>query len=99
MLKVLPIIRLEEGELEAVERIRTRRTALERVIEMTEEAVGTEAPVNLAVVHANIPNEAQEFRSEAEARFNVNELLFDDLVPSLAVHGGPGIMCLIAYPV
>lgn len=99
MLKVLPIIWVDEGELEAVERIRTRTKALERVIEMTEENLETEAPINVAVVHANVPEEAEEFRSQVEARFKVNELLFDDLVASLAVHGGPGIVGLIAYPV
>ncbi len=99
MLKMLPIISVDDGVLEAGERVRTRGKALGRVIQLTEEAVGTRAPVNLAVVHANIPQEGQEFLEQVRARFNVNEVLFDDLVASLAVHGGPGIIGLIAYAI
>jgi DegV family protein with EDD domain len=99
MLRVLPIISVDYGVLEAGERIRTRSKALARLIELTEQTVGTTLPVNLAVVHANIPQEGQDFLEQAQSRFNVNEVMFDDLVASLAVHGGPGIIGLIAYPV
>lgn len=99
MLKVLPIISVDEGVLEARERIRTRGKALARLIELTEEAVGTDAPVNLAVVHANAPQEGRDFLEQVQSRLNVNEMMFDDLVASLAVHGGPGIIGLIAYMV
>jgi DegV family protein with EDD domain len=99
MLKMLPIISVDDGVLEAGERVRTRGKALARMIQLTEEAVGTRTPVNLAVVHANIPQEGQKFLEQVRARFNVNEVLFDDLVASLAVHGGPGIIGLIAYAI
>jgi hypothetical protein len=36
---------------------------------------------------------------EAQKRFNINEFLIEDLVASLAVHGGPGIVGLTAHPV
>jgi DegV family protein with EDD domain len=99
LLNVKPIIKLEEGELEAGENVRTRKKALERVLDLTAEAVGLEAPVNLGVIHARAPEEAQFLLEEAKRRFNCAETLVADLVSSLAVHGGPGVVGLVAYPV
>lgn len=99
LLNVKPIIYVEEGVLEAKENVRTRSKSRERILELIEEGVGTEAAINLGVIHARAPEDGQQLLSEALARFNCKETLIVDLVPSLAVHGGPGIIGLSAYPV
>jgi hypothetical protein len=65
---------------------------------MTEDAFGDKA-INLGVIHAWAPDEGQKTLESAKTRFNINESLMVDLVASLAVHGGPGILGLTAYPV
>jgi DegV family protein with EDD domain len=99
MLNVKPIIALVDGILEAGEKVRTRGKAVERLLELIEEAVGTSDPVNLAVIHARAPEEAQDLLGKAKAKFNCREVLVGDLVCSLAVHGGPGVVGLFAYRV
>ncbi len=37
-------------------------------------------------------------KHKLERRFQIDELLMEDLVASLAVHGGPGILGVFAYP-
>lgn len=97
LLDLKPIIVLDDGELAVKENVRTRGKAINRLLELTEEAVGTSAPVNLGVFHANAEAEGRNLLELAQARLNVNEVLFADLVSSLAVHGGPGILALTAY--
>jgi DegV family protein with EDD domain len=98
LLSLKPIIVLEDGALAAKQNVRTRSKAIERVFTRTEEAIGDKS-INLGVIHAWVPDEGQKMLEEAQNRFNVNEYLMEDLVASLAVHGGPGIIGLAAYPV
>ncbi|MBE9478372.1 MAG: DegV family protein [Chloroflexi bacterium] len=99
LLSIKPIIHLKDGLLEVGENVRTRGKALNRLIDHLEEAVGRTAPVNLAVIHARAREEGLALLERAKDVFNVQETLFGDLVASLAVHGGPGIIGLFAYPI
>jgi len=99
VLQLKPVIKLEDGVLEACENVRTRSRALNRVVEMLLEAVGTHDPVNVAVVHARAPEEGRELLERLKSALNYRETLFDDLVASLAVHGGPGVVGVFAYQI
>ena len=97
LLKVKPIIVLKDGVLEAIENVRTRARALDRVVELLENSVGTSEPINMAVIHARALEDGRKLLERVKARFNCHEILMADLVCSLAVHGGPGILGLFAY--
>jgi DegV family protein with EDD domain len=99
LLDLKPIIAIEEGELAAKENVRTRGKAIERILDLTEENIGTTEPANIAVVHANAPEEGRRLLKLAQERFHVHDHLFGDLVASLAVHGGPGVLGLFGYTV
>ncbi len=98
LLNVKPIISLQDGMLDVSERVRTRRRAIDRMLELTAERVG-EHPVNLGVVNAEIPQEADWLLKQAQATFNCQEAYVCDLSPGLAVQFGPGTLGLITYPV
>ncbi|MCX6025442.1 MAG: DegV family protein [Chloroflexi bacterium] len=99
LLNVKPIIALKGGQLDARENVRTRSRALERLLELLGEALGTQVPLNMAVIHAEVREEALALATRVRTEFNVRELLIEDLVPSLAVHGGPGVIGVFGYPV
>lgn len=99
LLNVKPIIYLNDGILEAGESIRTRGKSIDRLVEFMKESLGTSDPVNMAVIHAAIPEEGKALEERVKAEFNINEIVLHDLVASLAVHGGPGIIGLFGYRV
>jgi DegV family protein with EDD domain len=99
LLSLKPIIFLKDGILEVGESIRTRGKSVDRLVQLMEEAVGTKEPANLAVIHAYAPEEGQALLERLKATFNCRELILCDLVASLAVHGGPGILALVGYRV
>lgn len=98
LLRVKPIIYLENGVLEAGESIRTRSKALERLIQLLAETFASDVPLRAAVIHARAAEEAELVKQAIETQFTIDELLMEDLVASLAVHGGPGILGVFAYP-
>jgi DegV family protein with EDD domain len=99
LLRLKPVIQVEDGVLEASERVRTRRKAVDRLVELTARAVGTNEPVKLAVIQAEVPDEAQALRARLERSFRCEEMHVVDLACSLTVHGGPGIIGIVAYRV
>jgi DegV family protein with EDD domain len=97
LLNVKPIVRAEGGLMEVADQVRTRKKAIERVISMARERVGG-AKVNLAVIHAQAPDEAAELLDQARRTLKVGEAFVHDLALSLAVHFGPGTLAVVTYP-
>jgi DegV family protein with EDD domain len=97
MLNIKPIILAEGGLMEMAAQVRTRRKAIERVLEMARERVG-DAKVNLAVIHAQAPEEAAELLEQAESVLSCGETFVHELALSLAVHFGPGTLAIVTYP-
>jgi DegV family protein with EDD domain len=99
VLQLKPIIKVEDGVLEAFENVRTRSRALNRLVGLLEEAMGSHDTVNVGVVHARALEEGRALLERLKAALNCRETLFADLVASLAVHGGPGVVGVFAYKV
>jgi len=97
LLNIKPIVRVEGGLMEVADQVRTRKKAIERVISMARERVG-DARVNLAVIHAQAPEEAAELLAQAREVLKVGDVFVHDLALSLAVHFGPGTLAVVTYP-
>ena len=97
LLNVKPIAVLKDGVLNMVEKVRTRKASLERVLEMGKEAVGDRL-VHLGVVHARDPESGASLLEEAKKRFNYKDAVLTDLSVSLAINLGPGTVGLVLYP-
>ncbi|HZD55999.1 MAG TPA: DegV family protein [Anaerolineales bacterium] len=93
-LNIKPILEVKDGAIEAVERIRTRKKSLNRVVELIEERVGGRKPVRLASLHANAPEEAHFLLDQASARLEPVETVFTVLSPVVGTHAGPGTLGL-----
>lgn len=97
LLNIKPLVMLEDGLIDVTEKVRTSRKALDRMVELVVERVGTTSPVNLAAVHAEAPDEGRALLDRARALFPVQESFLSDLALSLAVQFGPGTLGLVAY--
>jgi len=100
ILAIKPILTMRNGFLEVAEKVRTYRRALERCIQLVEEQVGR-TKVQVAIVHSNVPEAAEEFRRQVEGRLSVVSTMVSDIGSALATHGGPGMLglaCLSVNP-
>lgn len=98
ILNVKPIAILRNGDLSMAERVRTRKAALDRVIEIGRLEYGTK-PVYLAVVHARDIKSGQSLLDDAKKQFNHKETMISELSISIAANLGPGTVGLILFPV
>ena len=97
VLNVKPIARLQDGVVHMVEKVRTRKASLERVIELSKEAFGNR-PVSIGVMHARDVESGNALMMEAKKHLNVKDAEMTDLSISLAINFGPGTVGLILYP-
>jgi DegV family protein with EDD domain len=97
VLNVKPIACLQDGLVNMVDKVRTRKTALERVLALGQEAVGNK-PVHLGVVHARDIESGKALLKEAKKHFNIRSTEITDLSISLAINFGPGTVGLVLYP-
>lgn len=98
LLDVKPVISVEQGAMDVIERVRSRQRALDRLIELLRSRVG-QARVNVAVIHAQAPQEAQALLERIRREFDCAETFVNDLALGVAVHLGPGTLGVVAYPV
>jgi DegV family protein with EDD domain len=93
-LNIKPILEIAGGRVEAVERVRTRRKSLSRLVELIEERVAGRSPLRLATLHANAPEDAKALLDEAAARLGAVESIFSEVSPVIGTHAGPGTVGL-----
>lgn len=93
-LNIKPILEVRDGLVEAVERVRTRRKSLTRIVELVEEQVKGRTPVRLATLHANSAEDARTVLDEASQRLNAVETIFSEVSPVIGAHAGPGTVGL-----
>lgn len=97
LLKIKPIVELYNGSLRMTEKIRSRKRAVERVLELIKNRIGSR-PVTLAIVHAADPETAQIIAEKARSLYNVKEIIITELSIAVAANLGPGTVGVIAIP-
>ncbi len=85
-----------EGKIDALERVRTKRKALQRLLELSEERADGH-PVHVGIVHANAPQVAQEFQDEVKKHLNCKDIFISEFSPVIGIHVGPGTIGIGLY--
>jgi DegV family protein with EDD domain len=93
-LNIKPILEVVNGHVEAIERVRTRKKSLARLMELADERIAGRQPVHLAVLHANAEDEANELIEQCSKRFDASELFLTEVSPVIGTHAGPGTVGL-----
>ena len=90
-LNLKPILYLNDGKVEALERVRTLKRAHNRLIELLETSVNGRKTINMmGVVTAGTQDSASELLKEILDKFDPKEVMLANLSPTLGTHTGPG---------
>lgn len=99
LLSVKPMLSIREGEVSPLDKVRTRRRAVERLVEWLAGEVGTERDVHIGVVHLNAPEDAEALRQRCAQTFRSTTVFISELGAVLGVHVGPGTVGVCVCPV
>ncbi len=93
-LNLKPILAVLNGKVESVERIRTKRKAMDRLVEIIVDKCAGKSNIQLSTLHANAKVDAQDILDSASSKLAVTEKLFTDVSPVIGAHIGPGAVGL-----
>ena len=96
VLKIKPVLYLNEGRIDVLEKVRTTRKAKQRLREIVTERAGGR-PIHACIIHAQAPQEAERARRYFATHFDCRELFVVEFSPAIAVHVGPGTVGVAFY--
>ncbi len=97
LLKIKPIVSLQEGLLEVSDKVRTRRKSLESLVSKVKEKFGSE-PIKVAIVHSQDFETAYLLKEMVDKTLNTVETIFTELSISVAANLGPKTVGIVALP-
>jgi DegV family protein with EDD domain len=93
-LNMKPLLTLHEGKVEALDKVRTKGKAVDRMLDLIEKEIGSTRPLRIATVQAAAEGEANELLKRANDRFHPEESIFSEVSPVIGTHIGPGTIGL-----
>jgi DegV family protein with EDD domain len=94
LLKVKPVLAIEDGVVVSVDQVRTHKKALERIVEIVVNRTQEHEHVRLATLHANNRHTAEKILEEAASIIEPEETFFTEVSPVIGTHAGPGAVGL-----
>jgi DegV family protein with EDD domain len=94
LLQVKPLLHFVDKKIVPFEKIRTRKKAMKRVVELLGEAVKSGESYRAVIIHANRELEANEWMKELESEFPNVEFMISYFGPVIGTHLGEGSMGL-----
>ncbi len=93
-LSMKPVLELQDGVLDVVEKVRTRSKAQARLLDILEERIDGRPNLRLAVLHAAAEQQARDLLEIASNRLNPMETVLSEVSPVVGTHVGPGTLGL-----
>ena len=98
LLDVKPILEMSGGRISMVERPRTRRRAMDRLLALVRDRLSGQ-PATVAVMHSDAPELAEELAERIHQSVTPVELIIIEFTPVIGAHTGPGLVGCAFHPV
>ena len=93
-LNLKPVMEIRGGKIELVESVRSRKNAINRLLDLAEKGINGRTPVRLSPFHALCEEEALALEAAAVERFHPVEVIRSEISPVIGAHVGPGTLAL-----
>jgi len=96
-LKIKPLLHFEDGTIEPLAQVRTKRKAIAQMLDVAEERLGGKRMAEAAVIDADSPAEGDAIAEQVRERFGISPVYRTPLSPAIGTHGGPGTVGIVFY--
>ncbi len=95
ILGIKPVLHVDnEGKLIPVEKVRGRKQALNKTVDLVIERTGNYKNTFYAISHGDCIEDARYVESEVKKRMGVKNCMMNDIGPVIGSHAGPGTIAL-----
>lgn len=94
ILNIKPVLEMRDGKIEAVDKVRTKQKAIQRMVDEVTERIGGKGPLCLAATHVNSEADAAVLLELACRELDPVETMSCPLSPVIGTHVGPGTVAL-----
>lgn len=96
LLNIKPVLTIRDGKLDMLEKVRTRKKAWARTIELTTQSLEGHAIERMAIIHVNAVEQAREFEGLLRAALDCpDDVITAAFTPGLSIHSGTGVVGVV----
>ena len=90
ILQIKPILTVENGKTTVFTKVRTKKKAIDKIVESVIEQNNKKQIKELIVHHINCENEGLELAEKLRSALNLSEVKLQSIGPIIGLHVGPG---------
>lgn len=94
VLNFKPLLQIKDGGIDALGRERSKKKAINALVEEFRTRTSGKKPTYAAVLHANVEEDAQKLADMLKAEFELDEIVIGTLSPVVGTHTGPGAIAI-----
>lgn len=94
LLKIKPILHVEDGQLIPLEKIRGSKKVWKRMLDIMEERGQDLANQRIAISHGDVYDTAKELADMIQERFHIKDIRINMVGSTIGAHSGPGTIAL-----
>ena len=98
-LNIKPLLQLEEGRIEPLAQVRTKRKAVAQMLDVVEERLEGKQMAEAAIINVDSAKEAQAVAETVKRRFGISSVCCTAVSPVIGAHAGPGTVGIGFYAV
>lgn len=96
LLNIKPVLSIQDGKLDMLEKVRTQRKAWARTVELTAQSLGGRAVERMAIIHVNAPEKARDFEALLRESLDCpDKVITAEFTPGLSIHSGTGVVGVV----
>jgi DegV family protein with EDD domain len=97
MLSIKPVLHLEDGKIEPLASIRTKKKAIQHMLDVVLGEMKDKSEVHAGVIHARAAADALTIADRVRAEAAPKELIINELTPVIGANVGPGVVGMGYY--
>lgn len=97
VLSIKPVLHLDGGTIEPLASIRTKKKAIQHMLDTILDSMKGKSHIHAGVIHASAPEDAAYIAERIRSEANPQELITNELTPVIGANVGPGVVGMGYY--